>query len=40
LVLLVLGVMHFFNLLIFNRIHRKPKIFGRTPPMASSVVQD
>lgn len=27
LVLLVLGGMHFFNLYIFNRIHRKPKFF-------------
>ena len=27
LVLLVLGTMHFFNLYIFNRIHRKPKFF-------------
>ena len=39
LVLLVLGGMHFFNLYIFNRIHRRPKLFGRTPPQASSVVQ-
>ena len=39
LVLLVLGAMHFFNLFIFNRIHRRPKIFGRTPPAAPSVVQ-
>lgn len=39
LVLLVLGGMHFFNLLIFNRIHRRPKLFGRTQPIASSVVQ-
>lgn len=38
LVLLVLGGMHFFNLLIFNRIHRRPKFF-RKPPMAESVVQ-
>lgn len=29
LVLLVLGAMHFFNLYIFNRIHRKPKFFNR-----------
>ena len=32
LVLLVLGGMHFFNLLIFNRIHRRPK-FRNYPPM-------
>jgi hypothetical protein len=37
LVLLVLGAMHFFNLFIFNRIHRRPKFF-RTPPAAPSVV--
>lgn len=37
LVLLVLGTMHFFNLFLFNRIHRRPKLFGRTP--AASVVQ-
>lgn len=37
LVLLVLGTMHFFNLFVFNRIHRQPR-FGRvrTP---ESVVQ-
>lgn len=29
LVLLVLGAMHFFNLFIFNRIHRRPKTFRR-----------
>lgn len=38
LVLLVLGGMHFFNLLIFNRIHRRPKFF-RKPTMPESVVQ-
>ena len=38
LVLLVLGAMHFFNLFIFNRIHRRPKFFTRTPT-AASVVQ-
>ncbi|MEP6705364.1 MAG: hypothetical protein ABJB34_11215 [Acidobacteriota bacterium] len=31
LVLLVLGGMHFFNLLIFQRIHRKPKLFRKVP---------
>ncbi|MEO8574710.1 MAG: hypothetical protein ABI481_12130 [Pyrinomonadaceae bacterium] len=30
LVLLVLGGMHFFNLLIFQRIHRRPRFFGKT----------
>jgi hypothetical protein len=35
LVLLVLGGMHFFNLLIFQRIHRRPKFFRRTPPVES-----
>ena len=38
LVLLVLGGMHFFNLIVFNRIHRRPKLF-RKPLMAESVVQ-
>lgn len=38
LVLLVLGGMHFFNLLIFQRIHRKPRFF-RKVPLAESVVQ-
>lgn len=38
LVLLVLGGMHFFNLLIFQRIHRRPRFFRRTP-QAESVVQ-
>ena len=33
LVLLVLGGMHFFNLLIFNRIHRRPKLGRNYPPM-------
>ena len=37
LVLLVLGGMHFFNLLIFQRIHRKPRFFRKTPPAASVV---
>jgi len=38
LVLLVLGSMHFFNLFVFNRIHRRPRFFNqaRTP---NSVVQ-
>ncbi len=39
LVLLVLGAMHFFNLLIFNRIHRRPKFF-RKPMTAESIVSD
>lgn len=38
LVLLVLGAMHFLNLVIFNRIHRRPKFFSR-PQTAESVVQ-
>jgi hypothetical protein len=38
LVLLVLGGMHFFNLLVFSRIHRRPAfLHGRAP--APSVVQ-
>jgi hypothetical protein len=37
LVLLVLGGMHFFNLLIFQRIHRRPKFIKRTPPIESVV---
>lgn len=37
LVLLVLGGMHFFNLLIFQRIHRRPKFFRRVPPVESVV---
>jgi hypothetical protein len=37
LVLLVLGGMHFFNLLIFQRIHRRPRFFRKNPPMASAV---
>lgn len=38
LVLLVLGGMHFFNLFIFSRIHRRPKTL-RTPLSGGSVVQ-
>ena len=38
LVLLVLGGMHFFNLVIFNRIYRRPK-FLRRQPIGESVVQ-
>jgi len=38
LVLLVLGAMHFMNLIIFNRIHRRPR-FARRMPVAESVVQ-
>lgn len=38
LVLLVLGSMHFFNLLIFGIIHRRPK-YARHQPMAGSVVE-
>ena len=37
LVLLVLGGMHFFNLIVFQRIHRRPRFFRRTPA-AESVV--
>ena len=37
LVLLVLGAMHFFNLFVFSRIHRRPKFFRNQP--AQSVVQ-
>ena len=37
LVLLVLGGMHFFNLLIFQRIHRRPRFFRKAQP-AESVV--
>jgi hypothetical protein len=36
-VLIVLGGMHFFNLFIFQRIHRKPRFFRKTPPMESVV---
>lgn len=36
LVLLVLGGMHFFNLFVFSRIHRRPKFIRR---QAESVVQ-
>jgi hypothetical protein len=38
LVLMVLGCMHFANLLIFQRIHRRPK-FARRIPVAESVVR-
>jgi hypothetical protein len=38
LVLLVLGGMHFFNLLIFQRIHRKPRL-SRKAPQVGSVVE-
>lgn len=38
LVLLVLGGMHFFNLLVFSRIHRRPKLFRRQQT-AESVVR-
>ena len=38
LVLLVLGGMHFFNLLIFQRIHRRPRFFRKAQP-AGSVVE-
>ena len=38
LVLVVLGGMHFFNLFIFNRIHRRPTVFGGTKT-ARSVVE-
>ncbi len=37
LVLLVLGGMHFFNLLIFQRIHRRPRFFRKTPTGESVV---
>lgn len=37
LVLLVLGGMHFFNLLIFQRIHRRPRFVRRTQPVESVV---
>jgi len=37
LVLLVLGGMHFFNLLIFQRIHRRPRFFRKNQPAASVV---
>jgi hypothetical protein len=40
LVLLVLGGMHFFNLLVFSRLHRRPKFNRNYPPMPrESVVQ-
>jgi hypothetical protein len=38
LVLLVLGGMHFFNLFVFNKIHRRPRLFNRVR-MPDSVVQ-
>ena len=38
LVLLVLGGMHFFNLFIFNRIHRRPKFHNYQPMPRESVV--
>ena len=39
-VLMVLGGMHFFNLFIFSRIHRRPKFNRNYPPMPrESVVQ-
>jgi hypothetical protein len=37
LVLLVLGGMHFFNLLVFSRLHRKPRFVHRQPNMDSVV---
>jgi TRAP-type C4-dicarboxylate transport system permease large subunit len=37
LVLLVLGGMHFFNLLVFSRLHRKPRFVHRQPSMESVV---
>jgi hypothetical protein len=37
LVLLVLGGMHFFNLLVFSRLHRRPKFIRRQPSMDSVV---
>ncbi|HKP70533.1 MAG TPA: hypothetical protein VJV05_14695 [Pyrinomonadaceae bacterium] len=37
LVLLVLGGMHFFNLLIFQRIHRRPKFFRKNAQPESVV---
>lgn len=37
LVLLVLGGMHFFNLFIFQRIHRRPRFFRRNQPVESVV---
>jgi hypothetical protein len=38
LVLLVLGGMHFFNLLIFSRLHKRPKLFKRNT-MSESVIE-
>ena len=37
LVLLVLGGMHFFNLLIFQRIHGRPRFFRKAQPAGSVV---
>lgn len=37
LVLLVLGTMHFFNLFVFNRIHRRPGRFHHQPAPTSAV---
>lgn len=37
LVLIVLGVMHFFNLFVFSRLHRRKRTFGRIP--VGSVVE-
>jgi hypothetical protein len=37
LVLLVLGGMHFFNLLIFQRIHNRPRFARKTTPVESVV---
>jgi hypothetical protein len=37
LVLLVLGGMHFFNLLIFQRIHRRPRLSRKSPQVGSVV---
>ena len=38
LVLVVLGGMHFFNLFIFSRIHRRPKL-TKVPNVSRSVVE-
>lgn len=37
LVLIVLGGMHFFNLFVFQRIHRRPRFFRKNPPLESVV---
>lgn len=37
LVLIVLGGMHFFNLFIFQRIHRRPRFSRKNPPLESVV---